>query len=109
MKIIEIEPFDYGGRLKKTATHIGVQIISDNLVDSLTTLVTVFSKSSNKETEEETSEILETFNESLSGKDYDNLDTISGIDIKEEIVRAILKKINFKPLKHSKNDTDTKK
>jgi hypothetical protein len=42
MKIVNIEPIEYGGRLKKTATSVGVQIISDNLVDSLLTLVTVF-------------------------------------------------------------------
>ncbi len=95
MKIVEIEPFDYGGRLKKTATHVGVQIISDNLIDGLVTLVTVFSKSSNKETEEETSEILENFNETLSGKEYTTLDTVNGIDINEEIVKAIIKKIGF--------------
>ncbi len=101
MKIVEIEPFDYGGRLKKTATHIGVQIISDNLVDSLTTLVTVFSKKENEEIKEEVTvtEILEVFNETLSGPEYENLDTANDIDINEEIVVAIIKKVGFEKRK----------
>ena len=106
MRIVKIEPLEYGGRIKKTATSVGVKIIEDNLVDNLLTLVTVFSDS---EEENVSSEVIEAFNETLSGKEYQSLDTVSGIDINEEIIRAIFKKTGLVKKKEEKTSKEEKK
>lgn len=90
MRKVQIEPLEYGGRQKKTATHLGMVLENDNLEDSLKVIVFVYSDSM---------EGLETISITIDGKEYADLDTANGINLNEEIARLVTKKAGFQKLK----------
>jgi hypothetical protein len=89
MRKVQIEPIEYGGLVKKTATQLGIILNYDNLEDSLTATAFVYS---------ETLEGLETIVITIEGKEYADLDTANGIDVNEEIARLVTKKTGFQRL-----------
>lgn len=92
-KITPIQTWTIEGN--KNIYTISIMIVSDDLKTNLTTYYEIGYEETIGESEGKRFIPLIKGNESLSGQEYEDLDTISGIDINEEIKRKIISKLNL--------------
>ena len=71
-------------------------IVFDNLKDSMTLYYQLKTDISTDQKSMPENTFSQQGNLVIDDKDYKNLDTVNGIDVNEEIIRVVLKKLNLK-------------